>query len=64
MAGVIILLSLFRYTGDFRLTASRPPSPLFISFTMLEVGLLFTALALIIRRLPQRAVLTLSLIHI
>ena len=56
---VILLLSLFRYVGgDFRLTASRPPSPLFVAVTALEVGLVFAALALILRRLPQRAVLT------
>lgn len=56
---VILLLSLFRYAGtDFRLTASRPPSPLFVAVTALEVGLVFAALALILRRLPQRAVLT------
>jgi alginate O-acetyltransferase complex protein AlgI len=56
---VILALSLFRYVGpDFRLTASRPPSPFFVGVTALEVGLAFAALALILRRLPQRAVLT------
>ena len=55
---VILALSLFRYVGtDFRLTASRPPSPVFVGITALEVGLVFTALAIILRRLPQRAVL-------
>ena len=55
---VILALSLFRYTGtDFRLTASRPPSPVFVGITALEVGLVFTALAIILRRLPQRIVL-------
>lgn len=55
----ILALSLFRYVGaDFRLTASRPPSPVFVGITILEVGLAFTALALILRRLPQRAVLS------
>ncbi|HQF71841.1 MAG TPA: MBOAT family O-acyltransferase [Promineifilum sp.] len=58
VAGTILLLTLFRYTGDFRLTASRPPSFLFVNLTMVEVGLLFAALALVARRLPQRAVLT------
>lgn len=52
---LVLSLSLFRYVGpDFRLTASRPPSPLFVAVTALEVGLVFTALALILRRLPQR----------
>lgn len=56
---IILAMSLFRYVGsDFRLTASRPPSPLFVALTILEVGLVFTALALIVRRLPQRAVLS------
>lgn len=55
----ILTLALFRYVdADFRLTASRPPSPLFVAVTALEVGLVFTALALILRRLPQQAVLT------
>ncbi len=58
VAALIILLSFFRYTGDFRLTASRPPSPLFVNLTIVEVGLLFAALALLLRRLPQRAVLS------
>ena len=58
VGAVILLLSLFRYTGDFRLTASRPPSPLFVNLTIIEVGLLFAALALVLRRLPQRAVLS------
>lgn len=54
----ILALSLFRYVGaDFRLTASRPPSPLFVGVTAIEVGLVFTAAALILRRLPQKAVL-------
>ncbi len=54
----ILALSLFRYVGaDFRLTASLPPTPLFVAVTALEVGLAFTALALILRRLPQKAVL-------
>ncbi len=62
---VILLMSLFRYVGaDFRLTASRPPSPLFVAVTALEVGLVFAALALILRRLPQRAVLTGAIIAI
>lgn len=64
VAGVILLLSLFRYTGDFRLTASRPPSPLFVNLTMVEVGLLFAALALLLRRLPQRAVLSGAIVAI
>ena len=64
VAGVILLLSFFRYTGDFRLTASRPPSPLFINLTIVEVGLLFAALALILRRLPQRHVLTGAIVAI
>ena len=64
VAGLILLLSLFRYTGDFRLTASRPPSPLFVNLTIVEVGLLFTALALIARRLPQRTVLTGAIVAI
>lgn len=56
---VILALSLFRFVdADFRLTASRPPSPLFVAITALEVGLVFTALALIFRRLPQRHVLS------
>lgn len=55
----ILALALFRYVdADFRLTASRPPSPLFVAITALEVGLLFAALALILRRLPQRTVLS------
>lgn len=55
---VILALALFRYVGaDFRITASRPPSPLFVAVTALEVGLVFAALALILRRLPQRQVL-------
>jgi alginate O-acetyltransferase complex protein AlgI len=59
VTAVILALSLFRYAGaDFRLTASRPPSPLFVGVTALEVGLVFAALALILRRLPHRAVLT------
>ncbi len=62
---VILLLSLFRYVGgDFRLTASRPPSPLFVAVTALEVGLVFAALALILRRLQQRAVLTGAIVAI
>lgn len=62
---VILALSLFRYVGgDFRLTASRPPSPLFVAVTALEVGLVFTALALILRRLPHRAVLSGAIIAI
>lgn len=56
---VILAMSLFRYVdADFRITASRPPTPLFVGITALEVGLVFTALALILRRLPQRAVLS------
>jgi D-alanyl-lipoteichoic acid acyltransferase DltB (MBOAT superfamily) len=55
----ILTVALFRYVPtDYRLTASRPPSPLFVAVTALEVGLLFAALALILRRLPHRAVLT------
>lgn len=55
----ILGMALFRYVdADFRLTASRPPSPLFVAITALEVGLVFAALALILRRLPQRPVLT------
>ncbi|MCA9867797.1 MAG: MBOAT family protein [Anaerolineales bacterium] len=54
----ILALTLFRYVdADFRLTASRPPTPLFVAVTALEVGLAFTALALILRRLPQKTVL-------
>ena len=54
----ILIMALFRYVGaDFRLTPSRPPSPLLVAVTALEVGLVFAALALILRRLPQRAVL-------
>ena len=65
VATVILLLSLFRYAGPaWQLTASRPPSPLFVAVTMLEVGLLFAALALILRRLPQRAVLTGAMVFI
>ena len=59
----ILALALFRYVGaDFRLTASRPPSPLFVAVTALEVGLVFAALALILRRLPHRAVLSGSIV--
>lgn len=48
---VILVLSLFRYApAELRLTASRPPSPLFVAVTALEVGLLFLALAIILRR--------------
>lgn len=55
----ILGLALFRYVdADWRLTASRPPSPLFVAVTALEIGLLFVALALILRRLPHRTVLT------
>lgn len=55
---VILGMSLFRYVGpELRLTASRPPSPLFVAVTALEVGLLFMALALILRRLTHRVVL-------
>ncbi len=62
---LVLAMSLFRYVGaDFRLTASRPPSPLFVGITALEVGLVFTALALICRRLPQRAVLTGAIIAV
>lgn len=61
----ILGLSLFRYVGaDFRLTASRPPSSLFVAVTALEVGLILTALALILRRLPQRAVLSGSILAV
>ena len=59
VAVVVLGLSLFRYVGsDYRLLPSRPPSPLFVAVTILEVGLAFAALALILRRLPQRAVLS------
>mgnify|MGYP001176831310 FL=1 len=48
---VILALSLFRYApAELRLTASRPPTPLFVAVTALEVGLLFLALAIILRR--------------
>ena len=51
-------LSLFRYVPpDFRLTASRPPTPWFVAVTALEVGLLFIALAIILRRLSHWVVL-------
>lgn len=54
----ILTLSLFRYVpAEWRLMASRPPSPLFVAVTALEVGLLFMALALILRRLSHWAVL-------
>jgi len=47
----ILLLALFRYVpAEFRLTASRPPSPLFVGITALEVGLVFMAVALLLRR--------------
>lgn len=60
---VILAISLFRYVGsDFRLTPSRPPSTLFVALTILEVGLVFTALALIIRRLPQKTVLSAAIV--
>ena len=40
---LILGLALFRYVGvDFRLTASRPPSPLFVAVTALEVGLVLS----------------------
>jgi len=59
VVSVVIALGLFRYVdAGLRLTPSRPPSPLFIAFTTIEVGLLFTALALFTRRLSPRAVLT------
>jgi D-alanyl-lipoteichoic acid acyltransferase DltB (MBOAT superfamily) len=56
---LILALSFFRYAdAPFRLTASRPPSPLFVGLTALEVGLLAIALAVLLRRLPQRAILS------
>jgi len=59
VASVILLLSLFRYLPPaWQLTASRPPSILFVAVTMLETALLFAAVALILRRLPQRAALS------
>lgn len=62
---LVIGLSLFRFVDPaWRLTASRPPDPLAVMLTLLQVGLLFAALALILRRLPQRAVLTGSIIAI
>lgn len=65
LVSLVLSLSFFRYVGaDFRLTASRPPSPLFVAVTALEVGLVFTALALILRRLPQRIVPTIGIIAI
>jgi alginate O-acetyltransferase complex protein AlgI len=60
---IILALSLFRYVDPaWRLTASRPPTPLNVVFGIAEAGLLLAALALILVRLPQRAVLTLSII--
>lgn len=65
VASVILLLSLFRYvTPGWQLTASRPPSPLFVAVTMVEAALLFAAAALFLRRLPQRAVLTGAILFI
>lgn len=59
IVGTVVALSFFRYAdAGFRLTASRPPAPFSVALTLLEVGLLGAALALILRRLPQRAVLT------
>lgn len=65
IALTIVGLSLFRYVdADFRLTASRPPPPYMVALSMLQVGLLAAALALILRRLPQKAVLTGSILFI
>jgi D-alanyl-lipoteichoic acid acyltransferase DltB (MBOAT superfamily) len=59
LAGAIVGLAFFRYVDPaWQLTASRPPAPLMVALTALEVGLLMAALALILRRLPQHAVLT------
>jgi alginate O-acetyltransferase complex protein AlgI len=56
---IILALSLFRYVDPaWRLTASRPPTPLNVAFGIAEAGLLLAALALLLARLPQRAVLT------
>ena len=65
VAALILLLSLFRFVDPaYQLTASRPPSPLFVAVTIVEAGLLFAALALILRRLPQRHVLTGAILFI
>lgn len=58
IVAVILLLSFFRYVEPFyRLTASRPPSPLNVLLAITEAGLLLAALALILVRAPQRVVL-------
>jgi D-alanyl-lipoteichoic acid acyltransferase DltB (MBOAT superfamily) len=65
IALTIIGLAFFRYVdADFRLTASRPPAPLSVLLTLVEAGLVAAALALILRRLPQRAVLTGSIVFL
>jgi D-alanyl-lipoteichoic acid acyltransferase DltB (MBOAT superfamily) len=55
---IILALSLFRYVDPaFRLTASRPPSPLNVAFGIAEAGLILAALAILLVRLPQRLAL-------
>lgn len=59
---IILALSFFRYVDPaFRLTASRPPSPLNVAFGIAEAGLLMAALALLLVRLPQRVVLNVAI---
>lgn len=59
LIGLVIGLSFFRYAGaDWRLTASRPPAPFMVTLTIVEVGLLAAAAVILLRRLPQRHVLT------
>jgi alginate O-acetyltransferase complex protein AlgI len=62
---LILTLSLFRYVDPaWRLTASRPPTPVNVAFGIAQAGLLLAALALVLVRLPQRVVLTVSIIFL
>lgn len=59
VVALILGLSLFRFVdAGFRLTASRPPSPVDVGFAIVEAMLLGLALALVLRRAPQRHMLT------
>ncbi len=57
--GLVVALAFNRFLpADYRLTPSRPPSPLWAAGVLLALGLVWAGLTRLLRRVDQRKVLT------
>jgi alginate O-acetyltransferase complex protein AlgI len=65
IAALVIGLAFMRYVdADFRLTASRPPNPLFVSLALVLAALLTAGLAAITRHYERNKILTTAILAI